>query len=211
MKKIAENKAREVGLEDYDVFNPSLLCTQYHKRVFWHPEFQLLQEPPLAPKLYDLVFHLRAINKAGPGPSKNYPPAKAEQLARRCLDSGLSVCCIGHPEYSYCPAGCADYRNIDLRQTVAGICSGRLGVGGSSGAMHLINVCGKPTVTWGDPAALRWNPFLVPIHMLGDTAWQPDPDEVHRAVLIAFEELRQKTFQFTRPAYTLPGRQISPI
>jgi hypothetical protein len=211
MKNMADAKARELGLEDYDIFNPSLLCTKYHKRLFWHQEFRLLQEEPLAPKLYDLVLHFRAINKVGSGPSKNYPPKMADELARRFIDSGLSVCCIGHPDYAYCAVGCTDYRSVQMDQTVAGICSARLGVGGSSGAMHLMNVCGKPTVVWGDLASLRWNPFRVPIHMVSETAWQPAPEEVHRAVVSAFEELRAKTSSFVQPPYTLPGRQISPI
>jgi hypothetical protein len=211
MARIAKDKARELGLQEYDIFNPSLLCTRYHKGLFWSQDFRLLQEPPLVSKPYDLAFHIRSINKVGPGPSKNYFPEMADALAGLCRDSGFSLCCIGHQDYAYCPAGCADLRNVDLRQTVAGVCSARLGVGGSSGAMHLMNACGMPTVTWGDAACLRWNPFQVPIHMVSDSAWQPSPEEVHSTILKAFQELGARTNGFTVPAYTLPPQRISPV
>jgi hypothetical protein len=211
MASMATEKARELGLEDYDIFDPSLLCTRYHKSLFWAQNFRLFQEPPLASKPFDLAFHIRAIDKVGPGPSKNYLPEMADALAGLCRDSGLSVCCIGHPEYAYCPAGCRDFRNVDLRQTVAAICSARVGVGGSSGAMHLMNACGMPTVTWGDSACLRWNPFRVPIHMVSTSAWQPAPEKVHETALKAFRHLRQKTQDFALPVYSVPAQQISPV
>src|SRR5882762_9559877 len=46
-RKMVEKKALEIGLEDYDVFNPALLCTRYHKAI-WKQNFRLLQEPPLS-------------------------------------------------------------------------------------------------------------------------------------------------------------------
>jgi ADP-heptose:LPS heptosyltransferase len=206
---MANAKARELGLQDYDIFNPSLLCTRYHKLLFWRQEFRLLQEPPLVAKPYDLVFHFRAINKVGPGPIKNYRPEMADELAEHCAKRGLTLACIGHPDYAYCAAGCADFRSVEMRQTVAAICSARLGVGGSSGAMHLMNACGKPTVIWGDGASLRWNPFRVPIHFMAETVWQPSPHEVCRAVLKAFEDLRAWTRDFIDPPYTLPAQPIA--
>jgi hypothetical protein len=213
-RQIAEAKAAEIGLKDFDIFDTSLLCTRYHKTLFWRQEFRLLQEPPLTPKLYDIVFHFRAVRKEGPDPLKNYPPELADELAQRCIGRGLFVACVGHPSYSYCPIGCVDHRNVDLQQTVAAISSAHLGVGEASGGMHLINACGKPSVIWGegqeriDPA-LRWNPFQVPIFIVTTETWQPSPESVFCRVINALQELRMKTADFTRPAYSLPAQPIA--
>ncbi|MBI3850086.1 MAG: hypothetical protein HY298_07335 [Verrucomicrobia bacterium] len=106
----------------------------------------------MAQKRYDVIFHFRSVRKDGPDPLKNYPPALADKLVQRCQERGVSVACVGHPDYSYCPPGCPDYRNVDLRQTVAAISSARVGVGEASGGMHLINACGKPSIIWGEGA-----------------------------------------------------------
>ena len=205
---MANAKAAELGLQDYDIFNTSLLCTQYHKRLFWPQEFRLLEERPLVSKPYDLAVHFRAIKKVGPGPMKNYSPESADELVQRCVRHGLSVACVGHPEFAYCPAECDDHRHEDMHHTVAAICSARLGVGGSSGAMHLMNACGKPTVVWGDATSVRWNPFRVPISVVTIATWQPLPKEVCRRVVAALDDLRARTEDFTRPAYTLPAQPI---
>lgn len=212
-KKMVRAKAAEIGLKDYDIFDPSLVCTQYHKKLFWPQEFRLLQEPPLIKEPCDIAFHFRAVRKRGPDPLKNYPPQMADELAQSCIDQGLSVACVGHPEYSYCPSSCLDLRFADLSKTVAAISSVRLGVGEASGGMHLINACGKPTLIWGegqeriDPA-LRWNPFRVPIYVVSTETWQPLPKEVCQASVNALEDLKSRTNRFTRPPYTLPAQPI---
>jgi hypothetical protein len=209
----ARSKAIELGLKNYDIFDTSLLCTQYHKRLFWSQEFRLLQEPPLVRKPYDIVFHFRAVRKVGPDPLKNYPPPLADELAQRCIEGGLSVACVGHPDYSYCAAGCDDHRYADLRKTVAAISSAQAGVGEASGGMHLVNACGKPSIIWGegqwriDPA-LRWNPFRVPIYVITNESWLPAPEEIWCSVVNALQDLRSKTGGFTRPAYQLPAQPI---
>lgn len=215
-QRIAHAKAAEIGLTDYDIFDTSLLCTRYHKMLFWRQDFRLLQEPPLTSKPYDVVFHFRAVRKVGPDPAKNYPPALADELVRRCLDRGLAVACIGHPEYAYCPPGCPDHRSVDLRQTVAAVSSAHAASGEASGPMHLVNACGKPTIIWGegqwrvDPA-LRWNPFRVPIYVATIETWQPTPEFVCDAIVRSLDDLRQRTDGFARPAYTLPAQAIANV
>ena len=216
MRQLAHAKAAEIGLKDYDVFDTSLLCTRYHKKLFWRQEFRLLEEPPLVEKSYDIVFHFRAVNKVGTDQVKNYPPAMADELARRCVERGITIACIGHPNYSYCPAGCADLRNTDLRQTVAAICSARATVGESSGAMHLANACGRPTILWAAAPwrvdySLRWNPFRVPIYVVTDAQAQPAPEMVCEAVVRALKDMREKTVDFSRPIYQLPAQPIASI
>jgi len=212
-RAMAEAKAAEIGLEDYDIFNPSLLCTRYHKILFWKQEFRLLEEPPLTSKPYDVVFHFRAVQKTGPDHVKNYSSVMADELVRHCLDRGLSVACYGHPAYAYCPAGCVDHRNADLRGTVAAISSARLAVGEASGGMHLANACGKPTLIWGegqwrvDPA-LRWNPFRVPIYIMTIATWRPAPKDVCDFAVQCLADLRNRTQGFQQPCYTLPPQPI---
>ena len=216
MRQMADAKAAEIGLKDYDIFDTSLLCTRYHRGLFWKQEFRLLEEPPLVQKPYDLVFHFRSVQKVGPDPLKNYPPELADELARQCMDRGLSVACVGHPQYSYCPKGCVDHRHADLRQTVAAISSARLGVGEASGGMHIVNACGRPTLIWGDgqwriDPALRWNPFRVPIYVVTNSEWQPTPEKVCEAIARALADLRARTGDFSRPIYTLPAQPIPNI
>jgi ADP-heptose:LPS heptosyltransferase len=216
MQKMADAKAAEIGLKDYDVFNPSLLCTRYHKIIFWKQDFRLFEEPPLSAKPYDVLFHFRAVWKEGPDHEKNYSPEMADELVRRCLDRGLSVACYGHPSYAYCPRDCADLRQTDLRQSVAAISSARLAVGENSGGTHLANACGKPTVIWSrgpEPVrfSLLWNPFRVPIYVMTTETWKPAPEDVCRYLMQSLEDLRARTENFTKPCYTLPAGPVGNI
>jgi hypothetical protein len=213
-RRMAEAKAAEIGLEDYDIFDTSLLCTRYHKILFWRQEFRLLEEPPLAPKPFDIAFHFRAMQKEGPDLSKNYSPALADELAARCLEQGLSVICVGHPDYAYCARGCADRRSVDLRESVAAICSARALAGENSGASHLANLCGRPTILWANNQwridfSLRWNPFRVPIYIAANNTCQPAPSRVFAALTDALRDLRARTNNYTQPACTFPARRIA--
>src|ERR1041384_1599722 len=140
--RMAHAKALELGLRDYDVFHPALVCTKHHRRWLWQQEFRLFEEPPLEGRIRDLAFHFRAVKKDGPDNTKNYSPALADELAERLLARGLSVICIGHPEYSYCAKGCEDRRTVDLRAGVVALNSVRAVAGENSGPMHLANLCG---------------------------------------------------------------------
>ncbi len=168
-----ETAAQYRAGRSHDVFLPALLCTQYHKRLLWRQDFKLMSEPPPGGRLRDIAFHFRAVNKEGPDQAKNYPPDDADELARLCLEAGMSALCIGHPDYAYCARGCEDMRSVDLRQGVAALNSTRALAGENSGPMHLANLCGKPTIVWAnDPwridYSLRWNPFQVPIYVAAD-------------------------------------------
>lgn len=212
-RELALRKAAEIGLDDYDIFEPSLLCTQYHKRFFWRQEFRLLEEPPAGGRIYDLAFHFRAVQKEGPDRAKNYDAALADQLAALCLAEGVSVVCVGHPDYSYCARGCDDLRRVDLRESVAAICSARALAGENSGATHLANLCGRPTILWANDQwridySLRWNPFRVPIYVAANDTFLPEPSRVLKAILRSLKDLRQRTEDFRKPCYTLPAQPI---
>jgi|GEM_PF-1059351 len=206
--------ADNIGLSDYDIFHPALLCTRYHRSWLWKQDFRLFEEPPLPGRLHDVAFHFRAFTKKGPDQAKNYTPELANRLASLCLEQGLSVACIGHPDYALCAEGCEDLRRIDLAAGIQAINSARLVAGENSGPMHLANLCGKPTLLWAnDPwrinYSLRWNPFRVPQFVAADNTSQPDPGLVCAAIRNALEELRRNTDGFTRPCYTFPARPIA--
>jgi hypothetical protein len=213
-RSMADAKAVEIGLTDYDVFDTSLLCTRYHKMLFWRQDFRLLNEPAAGGRIYDVAFHFRAVQKEGPDHAKNYDPALADELATLCLAKGLSVICVGHPDYSYCAKGCEDLRRVDLRESVAAICSVRVLAGENSGATHLANICGRPTILWANDQwridySLRWNPFRVPIYTAANKTFRPEPAHVLKAIVSALEDLRRRTNDFSRPCYTLPSQPIS--
>jgi hypothetical protein len=212
-RKMAKEKATEIGLEEYDIFSPPLLCTRHHKAI-WKQDFRLFQEAPLTTTLRDVVFHFRSIKKEGPDVYQDYSATAADELVQHCLERGLLVGCIGHPSYSYCPPGCEDYRSIDLRQTVAAMSSAHAVVGKNSGPMHLASLCGKPTIQWAEDQwrldfSLRWNPFRVPIYIVSNTESQPSPRSVYEAIANALADLRQKSNDFTQPVYTVPAQQIA--
>ena len=216
MKRMADAKAAEIGLRDYDLFNPSLLCTRYHKMLFWKQDFRLLEEPPLDGNIRDLAFHFRAVDKEGPDQQKNYNRELAQELASLCLKQGLSVICVGHPDYAFCPEGCEDRRRVDLRESVAAICSARIAAGENSGATHLANLCGRPTILWAQDQwridfSLRWNPFRVPIYIAANDTSQPEPGRVAQAIADALSDLKKRTENFRKPCYTLPAQAISNV
>jgi hypothetical protein len=212
-QQMAEEKVSEIGLKDYDVFGTSLLCTQYHK-AFWKQKFRLFEEPPLSSTPYDIIFHFRAVRKEGPDHAKNYSPALADELVKRCLDRGLAVACIGHPDYSYCPMNCDDHRSSTLRETVAAISSGRAVAGENSGPMHLANLCGKATILWAQDQwridySLRWNPFRVPIYVVTNISCQPAPKLVCDTIIKSLEDLCKRSSGFTVAVHTSPAQQIA--
>jgi hypothetical protein len=213
---LARQKAEEIGLRDYDVFHPSLLCTRYHKLLFWKQDFRLFDEQPVGVSPWDLAFHFRAIKKEGPDQAKNYSPEKAAELVALCKSRGLTVICIGHPDYSICPAGAEDHRYVDLQKTIAAICSVHAVAGENSGPMHLANLCGRATILWAQDQwridySLRWNPFQVPIYTAANDTCQPDPERVSNAIAAAIEDLKLRTQGFSQPAYRLPAQRIAPF
>lgn len=215
-RSLARQKAQELGLKKFDIFDPFLLWTRYHKLLFWRQDFRLFQEAPMDGGVRDIAFHFRAVQKVGPDHAKNYSPELASELVSRCRDQGLKVVCIGHPDYSICPEGAEDFRSVDLRQTVKAVNSARAVAGENSGPMHLANLCGKPTILWAQDQwrldySLRWNPFQVPIYTAANDTCQPSPALVAQSIATSLEDLRLRTDNYAQPAYKLPPGRISPV
>lgn len=194
LKQMAHATASELGLRDYDVLTAQHVITRYHRHFVWRQQFVMFREPPAGGQLRDLAFHFRCVDKSGPDKMKNYPPDSARRLVQICLDSGYRVCCIGHPDYSYCPPAAEDLRAIDLRDTVAAISSVTAVVGEDSGAMHLAKLCGKPIVVWAAAPwrvqySLRWNPFSVPVIVAASDTHTPAPERIKQTIDNALRQI----------------------
>ncbi len=212
--QLAHELAAKIGLKDYDIFDTSLLCTRYHKMLFWRQDFRLFQEPAKSGGIRDVAFHFRAINKTGPDKTRNYHPELAHELVEKCRAEGLRMLCIGHPDYSLCPEGVEDCRSLDLRETVAALCSVRLLAGELSGPFHLANLCGLPTAFFADGEwrienCRGWNPFRVPLYVIANDTMQPPAELVFTRLRESLADLSQRTGGFQRPPYTVPAQPIS--
>ncbi len=214
LQAMAHALAEKIGLRDYDVFTTALLCTRYHKMLCWRQDFRLFEEPLRPGGLRDVAFHFRAVDKTGPDRSRNYRRELVEGLVAMGQAAGWRMLCIGHPDYSFCPAGVEDFRSVDLRETVASICSARLLAGELSGPFHLANLCGRPTAffaegEWRIENCRNWNPFRVPLYVISNATMQPEPALVFEKVRAALSDLEHRSEGFRRPVYTLPAQPIA--
>jgi hypothetical protein len=198
LKSMAKAKAAELSLKDYDVLTAQHLCTRYHQRYILPAKFELLRTDPLQGRYRDIAFHFRWVKKEGPDQTRNYPQELCDQVAAACRDQGYSICCVGHPRYSYCPEGVEDLRFGDLTASIAAISSARLLAGELSGPMHLAQLCGVPILIWADgqwrlDTCEYWNVFHVPTFIVANDTHRPDPALVIATIDRAMQELRSKT------------------
>lgn len=195
LNEVATQFARTQGLEEFDVFNTNLLCTGLHRRMLWAQKHKPFKPSSKHGQLEcDLVFHFRAIDKAGPDASRNYRSELAESLARSCVEKGWHCVCIGHPDYSLCFDGCEDRRTETLAETIAVLCSGKMLVGELSGPVHLAIYCDRPVVSWApEPHRMQYarahNPFHVKIQCVSETTTNPPPEQVVRTISECLAEL----------------------
>ena len=209
IREMAHNKAAELGLKNYDLMTAQHICTSYHQKFLLPAKFELLGSPADAEKIRDLAFHFRQVKKEGPDQTRNYPQAMCDRLVELCRAQNLNFFCIGHPKYAYCPAGVEDRRSEDLAASVAAIRSARLLTGELSGPMHLAQLSGTPILIWADGqwrlnGCERWNYFRVPTYVVANDTHQPKPETVAKKIVESLADLRQRTENFSRPAYTLP-------
>jgi len=209
LAEMAQKKAAELGLKDYDLMTALNVCTSYHQRFLLPARYELLGQPPAADRVRDLAFHFRQVKKEGPDQTRNYPLELCDRLAEFCRARGLKFFCIGHPRYSYCPPGVEDRRTEDLEASVAAIRSARLLAGELSGPMHLAQLSSTAILIWADGQwrldnCEHWNIFRVPTYIVANDTHRPDPERVGGKILEALADLKQRPANFSKPAYTLP-------
>jgi hypothetical protein len=197
LKAMARAKAEELGLQNYDILAAQHLCTRQHQRFVLPAKFELLRTPPLGGTYRDIAFHFRWVKKEGPDQTRNYPTELCERVAALCREQGHSICCIGHPRYSYCPPGVEDLRTEDLAQSLAAISSARLLAGELSGPMHLAQLCGVPILIWADgqwriATCRHWNIFDVPMFVVANDTHRPEPERVATAIDGALKDLKAR-------------------
>jgi ADP-heptose:LPS heptosyltransferase len=171
------------GIVDYDMFSTMHLRSRWHRRILFRQAPEVIRPLKSVPPSGKIVFHFRNIDKRGFDRSRNFRPALAAEVCESCQKGGLKIACIGHPQYSLCPAGCEDRRTEDLEQTVAELSGCRLAAGELSGPLHLAAYCGRPIVIWAPGKeriayALKRNPFGVGIFVVRDDTTNPPPAEI---------------------------------
>jgi hypothetical protein len=202
---MAHSHAARLGLKDYDLLTALNVCTRRHQRWLLPAKYERLGEPPAGGATHDLAFHFRQVNKAGPDQQRNYPLELCDRVVAICRAQGLSFFCLGHPRYSYCPAGVEDRRTEDLAASVAALRSIRLLAGELSGPMHLAQLAGTPILIWA-PDQWRldnceyWNVFRVPTYIVANDTHRPEPDRVGQHIVAALAELRQRAQPTAEPA-----------
>jgi hypothetical protein len=209
---MAHEKARALGLKNYDVMTALNICTRYHQRFLLPAKYELLGVSSAAEAMYDLAFHFRMVKKTGPDQIKNYTPNLCDEVTSLCRRQGWKFFCIGHPRYAYCPAGVEDRRSENLSDSIAALRVARLLVGEQSGPLHLAQLTGTAILTWSphgrwaiDNFSAKWNVFNVPIYMVTDQARHPSPDEVEKKIVESLADLRCKTDEFSKPAKVSHG------
>jgi hypothetical protein len=196
LEAMARAHAARLGLKDYDILTALALCTRYHRRYFLPAKFELLGKAPEGGPHWDVAFHFRALKKEGPDQSRNYPQESCDHVAASCRKRGYSICCIGHPQYSYCPPGVKDLRSEDLATSVAAISSARLLAGELSGPSHLAQLCGVPILIWAPDQwridnCHRWNVFAVPTFIVANDTGNPAPEHVCQVIEQAMAKLNK--------------------
>lgn len=202
---MARKKAVELGLKHYDLMTAQNVCTTYHQRFLLPARYERLGTAPAPDQIRDVAFHFRKVNKAGPDQTRNYPLEACDQVAALCQQHGLTGFCVGHPRYSYCPAGVEDRRTEDLGASVAALRCARLLAGELSGPMHLAQLSGTPILIWADGQwrldnCERWNVFHVPTFIVANDTHRPPPELVGQRILAAVAELRQRSPNSGSPA-----------
>lgn len=206
---MARKTAAKLGLSDYDLMTALNVCTSRHQRYLLPARYELLGEAPAPNDMREVAFHFRQVKKEGPDQTRNYPLDRCDRIIEFCRAQGLKFFCIGHPRYSYCPPGVEDRRSEDLANSVAAIRSARVLVGELSGPMHLAQLSGTAILVWAPGQwrldnCERWNVFQVPTYIVTNEVRHPEPEEVGQKILAALADLRQRTGNFSKPAYTLP-------
>jgi ADP-heptose:LPS heptosyltransferase len=134
---------------------------------------------PYFPKEDWICIHAR--NCKNKQPERNWPLYKWEKLISKM--NCKRVIAIGSPNQSLAPKGTDDLRGMTIEQVVSEISKCRLGLGPSSGPLHLMNYCEVPVRWWSANKKdtfrydAHWNPFELDNRQVAPY-WDPRVDEV---------------------------------
>lgn len=130
----------------------------------------------------DVLIHARGIRR---GTDKNYKRWDDIKIPEAGYIGTHEDLCLNHTR---------DLRDIPLQDLMDVIAGAKVVIGGSSGVMHLAQMCGTPIICWADGRTYfgetlekrykeTWNPLGSEVHWIPTPSWQPNPDDI-------FAELR---------------------
>ncbi len=131
-----------------------------------------------------VVVHARDAAKQ---PERNWSITRWNELIE-AIDA-KHVIAIGSLTESLCPDGCEDLRGKPLSEVLLAASKCEVGIGPSSGPMHLMNSCGTPVVWWSGNSkdltrySKHWNYEKLP-NVCAAESWNPIVDEVDVAVKV---------------------------
>lgn len=144
---------------------------------------------------YPILIHARGIPQF---PTKNYPEKKWNKIVSKLDSPAASIGTTGDRHIT----GTADMRGLPLDELMDLIASAKLVIGGSSGVMHLVSLCGTPHVVWGDAKTYfwetletrykkTWNPLGTPCEYIYHNKWQPSPLTIVKRAHKLLSDIRQ--------------------
>jgi ADP-heptose:LPS heptosyltransferase len=133
---------------------------------------------------YDVILHGR--NKST-GSDRNWSKEQWDILAKKLLDEGLNICCIGNSE-AFHMDGTTDLRGITLEDLTGVMNKSKIIVGPSSGPMHMASLCGLKHLVWStEYNRIRyerdWNPFNTEVIFHSDGEWNPNPNDIKNIII----------------------------
>lgn len=126
-----------------------------------------------------IVIHARSCDKKQP--DRNWSPTNWMHLLSSFKDK--QVFAIGSDHDAYAPNGTKDFRGAPLKVVVDVCARAKVGIGPSSGPLHLMNACATPVVWWSGNKkdekryGAAWNPLALPNEQ-ASANWHPEPEQV---------------------------------
>jgi len=140
---------------------------------------------------YDIVLHARAEDRYK-SKKRNWKPSLYEKLVKH----GKRVCSIGSKLSAAYIKGTDDLRGVPLETLCNVMASSQVGVGTSSGPMHLMSMCGLPHIVMSGSESHKsigyrtnkerykkfWNPLKTKCAVIDEFGWTPPVKEVEKVL-----------------------------
>lgn len=136
---------------------------------------------------YDVILHGRSRYTFAK--DRNWPTNNWDELSAKLIAQGLDVVTIGTKQESFIPEGSTDYRDETLEAVCNVMATASIGVGPSSGPMHLMSMCGLPHITWSHVPTdkhryeIDWNPLNTPAKYMEGYSIDIPVEVVYREVM----------------------------